>query len=155
MTRLSKKIQVSIAGISGALIIAGCATANQEAVRPTPAPTTVVPRSSAASSPAASYADGEYTATGQYGGQPSSITVTATLSNNVITAVEVTPHATDPTSLDYQERFADAVPAEVVGRPINEVRVGRLAGSSGTPNGFNAALQQIREQARIGVTTSE
>jgi uncharacterized protein with FMN-binding domain len=81
--------------------------------------------------------------------------VTATLSNNVITAVEVTPHATDPTSLDYQERFADAVPAEVVGRPINEVRVGRLAGSSGTSNGFNAALQQIREQARIGVTTSE
>jgi uncharacterized protein with FMN-binding domain len=139
---------VPIAGISVALITAGCATANQEAARPIPVPTTVVPRSSAVSSPAASYTDGEYTATGQYGGQPSSITVTATLSNNVITAVEVTPHATDPTSLDYQERFADAVPAEVVGRPIDEVRVGRLAGSSGTPNGFNAALQQIREQSR-------
>lgn len=139
---------VPIAGISVALITAGCATVNREAVRPTPAPTTVVPRSSAASSPAASYADGEYTATGQYGGLPSSITVTATLSNNVITAVEVTPHATDPTSLDYQERFANAVPAEVVGKPIDEVRVGRLAGSSGTPNGFNAAIQRIKEQSR-------
>lgn len=155
MTSLSKKINVTMAGISAALIIAGCATANREAVRPTPASNTVVPRSSAASSPAASYTDGEYTATGQYGGQPSSITVTATLSNNVITAVEVTPHATDPTSLDYQERFADAVPAEVVGRPIDEVKVDRLAGSSGTPDGFNAALQRIKEQARIETTTSQ
>ncbi len=148
MTRLSKKIQVSIAGISGALIITGCGIVNREAARPTSAPTNAVTRLRSASSPAASYADGVYTATGQYGGLPSSITVTATLSDNIITDVEVTPHATNPTSLDYQESFADAVPAEVVGRPIDEVRVGRLAGSSSTPDGFNAALQQIREQAR-------
>ncbi|WP_199194113.1 hypothetical protein [Pleurocapsa sp. CCALA 161] len=74
--------------------------------------------------------------------------MTATLSDNAITAIEVTPHATDPTSLDYQERFAEAVPAEVVGRPIDELRVGRLAGSSGTPDGFNAAIQRIKEQSR-------
>ena len=80
MNRLSKRMKVPIAWISVASIAVGCATANPEAVRPIPAPTTIVPRSRSASSPAASYADGEYTATGQYGGQPSSITVTATLS---------------------------------------------------------------------------
>lgn len=155
MTRLSKRMKVPIAGISVALVIAGCATVNREAARPTPAPTTVVTRSRSASSPAASYANGIHTATGQYGGLPSSITVTVTLSDNVITDVEVTPHATDATSRDYQERFADAVPAEVVGKPIDEVRVGRLAGSSGTPDGFNAAIQRIKEQSQIGVTTSK
>ena len=148
MTRLSKRLKVPTAWISVALIVAGCATVDREAARPTSAPNTVVIRSRSALSRDSSYADGEYTATGQYGGLPSSITVTATLSNNVITAVEVTPHATDPTSLDYQERFADAVPVEVVGKPIDEVRVGRLAGSSGTPNGFNAAIQRIKEQSR-------
>jgi threonine dehydrogenase-like Zn-dependent dehydrogenase len=42
--------------------------------------------------------------------------VSVTLVDGVITAVTVTPQATDPTSLDYQTRFAQAVPA-LVGRP--------------------------------------
>jgi hypothetical protein len=46
-----------------------------------------------------------------------------------------------------QERFAEAVPERVVGKPIDEVRVARLAGSSGTPDGFNAAIEKIRERA--------
>ena len=90
-------------------------------------------RSRSATSNDSTYADGVYTATGQYGGLPSSITVTVTLADDVITAVEVTPHATNPTSLDLQRRFAAAVPAVVVGKRIDEVNVDRLAGSSGTP----------------------
>ncbi|WP_410511205.1 stalk domain-containing protein [Paenibacillus sp. BR2-3] len=94
------------------------------------------------------YADGEYTATGLYGSLPSSITVTLSLDDDIIIAVQVTPHATNPISLDLQRRFADAVPAVVVGKRIDEVKVGRLAGSSGTPDGFNAAIQQIKAQAQ-------
>ncbi|TBL69082.1 S-layer homology domain-containing protein [Paenibacillus thalictri] len=105
-------------------------------------------RSREAMSKDAIYADGEYTATGQYGGLPSSITVSVTLVNDVITATKVTPHATNPTSLDLQQRFAEAVPAIVVGKRIDEVKVDRLAGSSGTPDGFNAAIEQIKEQSR-------
>jgi hypothetical protein len=63
------------------------------------------------------------------------------------TAVEVRPHATDPTSLDLQRRFAAAVPAVVMGKRVDEVNVGRLAGSSGTPKGFNAAIRQIKQKA--------
>jgi uncharacterized protein with FMN-binding domain len=100
------------------------------------------------------YADGVYTATGEYGSLPSSITVTVTLVDDVITAVEVTPHATNPTSLDFQRRFAAAISAVVVGKPIDKVKVDRLAGSSGTPKGFNAAIERIKEQAQVGRTSS-
>lgn len=71
-----------------------------------------------------------------------------TLKNGAIRAAKVTPHATDPTSLRLQRLFAAAVPAVVVGRPIATVRVGRLAGSSGTPDGFNEAIEKIKKQAR-------
>jgi uncharacterized protein with FMN-binding domain len=93
------------------------------------------------------YADGTYTATGQYGGGPSFVTVTASLARGLVTAVEVKPHATNPTSLALQRRFAAAAPAAVVGKPIKDLKLGRLAGSSNTPKGFNAAIEQIREQA--------
>jgi uncharacterized protein with FMN-binding domain len=93
------------------------------------------------------YNDGVYSARGEYGGQPSHITVSLTLSDAIISGVSVTTHATDPTSLDYQQRFAAAVPAVVNGKHISEVNVGRLAGSSGTPVGFNDAIRQIRLQA--------
>jgi hypothetical protein len=73
--------------------------------------------------------------------------VTITLADDIVTAVSVTPHATDPTSLDLQRRFAAAVPTVVVGRDIDEIEVDRLAGSSGTPQGFNAAVEDIKAQA--------
>jgi hypothetical protein len=73
--------------------------------------------------------------------------VSVTLVEGVITAVTVTPQATDPTSLDYQTRFAQAIPALVVGRNIDEVNLSKVAGSSGTPDGFNAAIQRIKAEA--------
>jgi uncharacterized protein with FMN-binding domain len=93
------------------------------------------------------YADGIYTAIGRYGGQPSFITVTVTLRSGLIAAVEVEPHATVPRSLEFQRRFAAAVPKVVIGKPIDQVQVGKLAGSSGTPRGFNDAIQKIKQQA--------
>ena len=93
------------------------------------------------------YKDGTYTARGWYGSLPSSITVTVTLRGGLITAVKVQPHATNPTSLDLQKKFAAAVPAVVIGKPVAQVKVGKLAGSSGTPQGFNDALERIKEEA--------
>jgi uncharacterized protein with FMN-binding domain len=155
MTTLRKRISATaMAGISASLVVASCATADPVGVRPTLVPDTAVTRPASAASKASAYADGVHTATGQYGGLPSSITVTVTLAGDVITAVDVTPHATDPTSLDFQRRFAAAVPTVVVGKRIDEVRVDRLAGSSGTPDGFNAAIQRIQQQARTGTTPS-
>ena len=128
----SDKVRAAVAVVAAAAVMAGCATAATSATDTTRAP----------------YRDGVYTATGRYGSLPSSITVRVTLRNGVIRAVKVTPRATDPTSLALQRRFAAAVPAVVVGKPIAKVQVGRLAGSSGTPDGFNRAIEQIKKQAR-------
>jgi thiamine biosynthesis lipoprotein len=125
----SDRVRAAVAVVAAAAVMAGCATAATDTTR----------------SP---YRDGVYTATGRYGSLPSSVTVRVTLRNGVIRAVKVTPRATDPTSLALQRRFAAAVPAVVVGKPIAKVQVGRLAGSSGTPEGFNRAIEQIKKQAR-------
>ena len=93
------------------------------------------------------YRDGTYAADGWYGGQPSRIGVRLTLEDGAIGSVDVTTYATDPTSLEFQRDFAAAVPDEVVGRPIDEADVDRLAGASGTSEGWNAALNLIRQQA--------
>jgi uncharacterized protein with FMN-binding domain len=134
--------------LSIAVIAAGCSsgTSDDETDRAASSapPATTTPRPSAGSS---RYRDGDYEAKGWYGGLPSNIDVAVTLRDDRITDVQVTATATNPTSRDLQERFADAVPEVVVGRPIDEVRVSRLAGSSDTPDGFNEAIEKIKDQA--------
>jgi uncharacterized protein with FMN-binding domain len=155
---LDKKVIVkTIAGISISLILCSCSSNDTEVEQSTTNSNASVSTSGSESKVRKEivYKDGEYKATGKYGSLPSSITVTVSLEDNVITNVKVTPHATNTTSLDLQERFADAVPNVVVGKRIDDVKVGRLAGSSGTPDGFNNAIQQIKEQATESGNTSE
>jgi uncharacterized protein with FMN-binding domain len=143
----SKTLLTTIIALSIAAATAGCATTDAEVTTSSSASNTSVAAPASPSSRRSRYADGTYTAIGQYGGLPSSIGVSVTLVEGVITAVTVTPHATDPTSLDYQTRFARAIPALVVGRNIDEVNLSKVAGSSGTPDGFNAAIQRIKAEA--------
>ncbi|MGZ0198933.1 hypothetical protein ACNFR7_01705 [Streptomyces sp. RM1] len=123
----------------------GCSTTDTGTSRPSSpsSPSTPAPEAGGSTQ----YADGRYEATGEYGSQDSSIGVTLTLADDVITDVAVDPHATDPTSLDLQERFADAIGDRVVGRDIDDVHIDRLAGSSHTPDGFNDALEKIKNEA--------
>ncbi|WP_312714810.1 hypothetical protein [Corynebacterium flavescens] len=51
------------------------------------------------------------------------------------------------TSRGYQEQFAAAVPDEVKGKPIADLEIDVIAGASGCADGFNNALDKIREQA--------
>jgi len=111
----------------------------------TSAPTTS--RSPADDAPAASYRDGTYEATGWYGGLPSHHDVELTLVDGVVTDVSISTPAEDPTSLEYQQAFAAAVPDEVVGRRVDEIQIDRLAGASGCPDGFMDALEQIKAEA--------
>ena len=97
-----------------------------------------------------SYRDGEYSATGWYGSLPSHHDVTLSIEDNVVTAVEITTPAEDPTSLGYQERFAAALPDAVIGRSVSDLALDRLAGSSGCSEGFMDALTQIKQQALDG-----
>ena len=143
--KYKRLIAAGTAGVSISWALAGCSD-SQPRDDAGPARTSSG-RSAESASPAGSYTDGRYRARGWYGNGPSSIDVSVALADGRITDVDVTPRATNPTSLDFQQRFAQAVPEVVVGRPVDEVRVSRLAGSSGTPDGFNDAIRQIRSQA--------
>lgn len=93
------------------------------------------------------YANGEYDVVGLYSGGNKSIGVKLQLTGDTIAQVEVTPMATNKTSLRLQERFAEAIAETVFGRPIDEVHLDKLAGSSLTTKGFNDALEKIKTEA--------
>jgi uncharacterized protein with FMN-binding domain len=97
-----------------------------------------------------SYKDGTYTEKGRYispgGGE--SIEVTVTIANDVITSASVTPNATSGEAKEYQDDFISGYKSQVVGKDIDEVSLSRVAGSSLTSNGFNAALELIRADAQ-------
>jgi uncharacterized protein with FMN-binding domain len=97
-----------------------------------------------------SYADGSYSADGDYVAPsgPESITVELTIEDDAVTAVTVTPHAEEGTrESSFQTQFADNIADEVVGVDIDELEVSRVAGSSLTSTGFNAAIEEIKQRA--------
>jgi Uncharacterized protein conserved in bacteria len=157
MTILNKKTTgATMAGITLSLVMTGCSmTGSTDVPRSASTPVACVTRSVSSPRGDSTYVDGNYMATGQYGSLPSSIGVSVTLKDDVITAVKVTPHATNVTSRDYQERFAEAIPAIVIGRDIDEVNVSRVAGASGTSDGFNDAIQRIKKQSSTCFTTPD
>ena len=97
----------------------------------------------------ATYKDGEYTATGHYQSPngTETITVDLTLAKNVVTAVTVTGEPSGPDATNYQSQFENSIAVEVVGKNINDLNVSKVAGSSLTSAGFNAAVDDIKSQA--------
>ncbi|MCX6731252.1 MAG: FMN-binding protein [Candidatus Roizmanbacteria bacterium] len=97
-----------------------------------------------------SYKDGMYEQLGDYTspGGAEQIDVKLTLKNGVITETEVTPKADRPISKMKQEAFAKEYKSSVVGKNINDLQLGKIAGASLTPKGFNDALEKIKAQAK-------
>lgn len=96
------------------------------------------------------YQDGTYSATGSYispGGRQS-IELTVTIVDGVITDTTIVNKSQDSESKEYQEVFAAGYKTLVVGKSIDEVSLSRVAGSSLTSNGFNDALDQIKDDAK-------
>ena len=106
--------------------------------------------SSAAAAIGGEYQDGEYTAKGSYippSNTKEEVTVSLTLSDGVVTDLEVSTSGNHPTSKRYQAEFTDGVQQEVVGKPLDEVKVDKIASSSLTSSGFNKALDEIKSAA--------
>ena len=98
----------------------------------------------------ANYKDGSYTEPGAYvspGGEEH-ISVTLTLSKNVITAMKVITVKADPTATGYEGLFEGGIAAATVGKNINTLNIGVVAGSSLTSMGFNNALAKIKADAK-------
>lgn len=98
-----------------------------------------------------SYRDGTYEATGDYrspGGREE-IKLSVTVNDGIIINTNATTAAASGTSRQYQREFVNNYKTLVVGKNINEVELDRVAGSSLTSNGFNDALEQIKQKAGV------
>ena len=141
----------ALLGVAGLFVLAGCSSTGGTADAPAGADQTTGSNASSSSGGDASstYKDGTYTADGSYQTPETveEISVTLTLADGVVTDVEVTGDPKAPETERYQGEFIDGIADEVVGKPIDELKVSRVAGSSLTSGGFNDAVAAIKEQA--------
>ena len=141
----------ALTAVTGIALLAGCAPTASEADEPATTDTaenTDTGQSTGTGS-TGSYADGTYTADGSYATPESveTISVTVTLQDDVITAVEVTGDPQKRESEQYQGEFIGGIADVVVGEDIDEINVSRVAGSSLTSGGFNDAIETIKAEA--------
>jgi len=143
--RTLRPLSLGFAGLGLVGALAGCSAADAS----TSGTTDTSSGSGSSVDTSASYKDGTYTEDGDYTspGGPQSVTVKLTLAGDKVTAVTVTGHASDPTAKSYQAQFVDGISAVVVGKDIDALTVSRVAGSSLTSGGFNAALKAIKADA--------
>lgn len=151
----SKKLSPAIVAIIVVVLI-GLGTAavvvlNNEAVTPKTAAETPSTNQSAMPSTTTSsqYKDGTYTATGSYAtpGGKESVDLEVKLVGDIVQSIELTQNAITGEAKDYQARFASGYKSMVVGKSIDKVSLSRVAGSSLTSNGFNDAINQIKDDA--------
>ncbi len=97
------------------------------------------------------YKDGTYSATGNYTSPAGAehVPVTLTLTKDVVTDVSVSVTATNPKSKYMQQVFVDNYKTQVVGKNIASLSLGKISGSSLTPQGFNDAVTKIKAQAAL------
>ncbi|MCK2037379.1 FMN-binding protein [Microbacterium sp. SSW1-49] len=141
----------ALVGIAGLFVLAGCSGTPAAEDTSNSGESSSAPSSSSTGSDSASgtYVDGTYTADGSYQTPESveKISVTLTLADGVVTDVEVTGDPQARETEQYQGAFIDGIAAEVEGKSIDDLNVSRVAGSSLTSGGFNAAVESIKEQA--------
>jgi uncharacterized protein with FMN-binding domain len=151
------RTRTAIATFAGLSVIGALAGCSSTSAAPTSSTSTKpatssgsTPAASAGASAAGSYKDGTYTAPGSYvspGGEEQ-ISVTLTLTSSVVTALKVVTVKADPTATAYEQQFEGGIDAVTVGKKIDSLNVGVVAGSSLTSMGFNRALATIKADAK-------
>lgn len=149
-----------LAGLSLVGTLAACSPAAPEAPQPTeagdatdatltPEPTTATAAPADDAAAGSTYTDGSYTASADYQSPngTESVKVTITLADDVVSAVEVVGSGDNPDSRRYQGMFIDNIASVVVGKEIDSLAVDKVAGSSLTSGGFNAAVEAIKADA--------
>lgn len=142
-------IVVVLLGIIAAAVVA--LNNNKEATAPVTSESTTEPSTSnqPSATTGAQYKDGTYEATGSYatpGGQET-IGLEVTLAGGTVQDVTLTQQGKTGEAKEYQARFASGYKDQVVGKPIGDISLSRVAGSSLTSAGFNNALDQIKDDA--------
>lgn len=96
------------------------------------------------------YKDGTYDQVGSYTSPAGheEVDVQLTLKDNVVVEANLIPKATHAISKAKQEGFAKEYKKKVVGKNIGDLHLGKIAGASLTPKGFNDAVEKIKAQAK-------
>jgi uncharacterized protein with FMN-binding domain len=96
------------------------------------------------------YVDRVYESTGGYVSPagPENVIISVTIADGIITATEFEGDATNEKSIMFQGQFESGYADMIIGQPIDAVQLDVVAGSSLTPNGFNEAIEQIKQQAQ-------
>lgn len=141
----------ALTAAAGIALLAGCAPTASEAEEreTTDAGSAETGDSGSTGDGTGAYANGTYTAEGSYATPESveAITVTVTLEDDIVTAVEVTGDPQKRESQQYQGQFIGGIAEVVVGEDIDDLQVSRVAGSSLTSGGFNKAIDAIKSEA--------
>jgi uncharacterized protein with FMN-binding domain len=146
----SARTGAALAGVAGVIALASCGAVTVGASTDEEAPTeSTGTETSETASAEPGYADGTYTAEGSYQTPETieTVSVTVTLEDDVVTAVEVTGDPQARESRQYQGQFIAGIADEVVGVDIDDLAVDRVAGSSLTSGGFNEAIKRIKQDA--------
>lgn len=143
------KTKNAFALIAGLSLVGALASCSAPVDTPTPDVGTDSGSETETDAPAGEYADGTYSATGDYQAPSGTETVevTITLADGVISDVEVVGEATDPQAKLMQGEFIAGIDAVVVGKSLDEIQVDKVGGSSLTSGGFNAAVETIKADA--------
>lgn len=102
------------------------------------------------SSAATTYKDGTYTAKASYRTPEGteSISVTVAVKDDAVSDVSISQSTNDREAAEYQAKFKSGYKTLVVGKQLAGLNLSNVSGSSLTPEGFNDALQEIRNQAQ-------
>jgi uncharacterized protein with FMN-binding domain len=150
-SRTARGALVAFAGLSVVGTLAGCTAAStSDSSDGSGSGSASSSGGSTTTSSNATYKDGTYSEPGTYaspGGQEH-IKVTLTLKSNVITSMKVITVKADPTATGYEQMFEGGIGAATVGKNINSLNIGVVAGSSLTSQGFNQALAAIKADAK-------
>jgi uncharacterized protein with FMN-binding domain len=89
--------------------------------------------------------DGSYSAVGDYvnPGGISKLKVEVVLKGGLVTSLTVSPEAENAVSRQFQQKFVSGIAPLVVGKPIDGLKVDKVAGSSLTQKGFEEAVGRI------------
>ncbi len=103
------------------------------------------------------YQDGTYTATVKYEvpyGYVESLDATVTIVDNIVTETDVAFEIVNPVSTSYVDAFEQYYKDEVIGQTVDDISLSRIGGASLTNVAFDAALQNIKNEAADGMMNS-
>ncbi len=96
------------------------------------------------------YVDGTYTKVGMYQspGGADKVTVTVVVKDDVVQSLSLVNGGSNEGSVYNQNLFIEGVNSLVVGKKLEDVKVGKVNGASLTGEGFNKAIGEIRTAAQ-------